>query len=137
MNCFEEHTLAPEVHVWLEAEDQSSLRQRPEPFVPHDRMGRNAHQRDTIERVVVDESPSGHALFMKREVVAGSEQSIFDGLSVQLPIVPDTGPDPMCRHDEFGHVPLRVELDADLLAINGFLSPGVVMRCKAEQTAGR
>ena len=48
MNRFEGHALAAEVRVWLETEDQSSLRQWPEPFMPGDRMWWNAHQSNTV-----------------------------------------------------------------------------------------
>ena len=54
MNRLELHARSAEVHVRLEADHQRRLRQRPEALVPHDRVRRNAEQRDGVQRVFGD-----------------------------------------------------------------------------------
>ena len=137
VNRLEQHPAAPEVHVGLEAQDQRRLGQRPEPLVPRHRVGRNAQQRDPVQGVVVDEEPRRHPVRVQGEVVAGREQPVLDRLAVQPPVVADAGADAVGGDDQLGHLPLGVELHADLLPVDGLLAPRVVVRGEPEQAARR
>ena len=105
VNRLQQHPLAAEVHVGLEAQDQRGLRQRPEALVADDAVRGDAEQRDAVQRVVVDQGAGRHPVGVQVEVVAGAQQPVLHRLAVQLPVMPDAGPDAVRGDDELRHLP--------------------------------
>ena len=100
-------------------------------FRPSDRIWRNAQLRQAVNGIFIQEGIK-RCVTIKRQVVAFSEEQIFNLFTIEHPVVTDAGPDPMRCHFQFWHHALRVKLDTDPRDVMRFFTPRMIVRGESE-----